>query len=86
MGHQLILEVPKEVYEALTDSARRIGVTPESLAVEWLLAASHHAARDPVESFIGAFRSSVPDWADRHDQYLGQALRDQCRGEDGAGE
>jgi hypothetical protein len=25
---------------------------------------------DPFEQFIGAFSSTVPDWADRHDEYI----------------
>jgi len=28
---------------------------------------------DPVEHFIGAFASYIPDWTDRHDVYLGKA-------------
>ncbi len=27
---------------------------------------------DPFEQFIGAFSSNVPDWADRHDEHIGQ--------------
>lgn len=29
------------------------------------------AADDPVEKFIGAFSSNIPDWADQHDKYIG---------------
>jgi hypothetical protein len=39
-----------------------------------------------VENFIGAFRGSVPDWADQHDKHLGQGLLKQLRGEDRVGE
>jgi hypothetical protein len=28
---------------------------------------------DPVEQFIGAFPSDVPNWADEHDKHLGEA-------------
>jgi hypothetical protein len=34
-----------------------------------------------VENFIGAFISTIPDWADRHDKYVGQTLMEQMRGE-----
>jgi hypothetical protein len=37
-------------------------------------------AIDPIEKFIGAFPSKVPDWVDQHDKYLGQAQLDQMRG------
>jgi len=31
---------------------------------------------DPLEKFIGAFNSNIPDWADEHDKYLGQSFLD----------
>ncbi|MCZ7569991.1 MAG: hypothetical protein M5U01_15605 [Ardenticatenaceae bacterium] len=74
MEHTLTLEVPEEVYEPLAETARQRGSTPEELAVELLMTAIHYATNDPVDNFIGAFRSSVPDWADQHDTYLGQAV------------
>ena len=81
MGIKLILEVPEEVYEPLAKTARQTGTTPERLAVEWLTAASCHASDDPVEDFIGAFRTGVPDWADQHDEYLGEGLMQDQRGQ-----
>ena len=76
MSHRLILEIPEDVYEPLVKTAAQIGQTPEKLAIHWLAAATQHHVDDPVEKFIGAFSSNVPDWADRHDQYIGQALVD----------
>jgi len=72
MGHKLLLEVPEEVFEPLTSMAMRRGASPEELAVEWLLEFSRQAAGDPLDKFIGTIRSSVPDWTDQHDKYLGQ--------------
>ena len=80
MNHQLVLQVTEEVYGVLAAVARRSGATPEGLAVAWLTAASRLAAQDPIEPFIGAFRSNVPDWADQHDKYLGQGERDAMPG------
>jgi hypothetical protein len=74
MEWTLTLELTDEIYEPLTRTAKEIGKTPEELAVEWLLLASQHTLKDPVEDFIGAFHSDIPDWADQHDKYLGQAL------------
>ena len=85
MAHKLVLEIPEEVYQPLTTSAKRTGATPEAVAVEWLSAISRHAVRDPVEGFIGAFRSNIPDWADQHDKYLGELLKEQLDGASGAG-
>jgi hypothetical protein len=69
--HKLVVELPGEVYDPLADKAKHKGTTPEQLAVEWLTAVSCFAMRDPLEEFIGAFRSDVPDWANQHDKYLG---------------
>jgi hypothetical protein len=83
MTHQLILDVPEEVYRPLIEAAQRKGSTPEQLAVEWLTA-GRQAAEDPLERFIGAIPSAVPDWADAHDKYLGQALNDELSGKKAA--
>jgi hypothetical protein len=74
MSHQLILDVPNEVYDPLARTAKHTGATPEQLAVDWLAAISRHAARDPVEKWIGALPSGVSDWTDQHDKYVGEGL------------
>jgi hypothetical protein len=40
---------------------------------------SLRAAIDPVEPFIGALPSDVPDWANQHDKYLGRTLMEEMR-------
>lgn len=30
--------------------------------------------KEPLDAFVGAIRSGVPDWADNHDKYLGEEL------------
>ena len=74
MSHQLILDVPNEVYDPLAHTAKNTGATPEQLAVDWLVAMSRHAAKDPVENWIGALPSNISDWSDQHDKYLGEGL------------
>jgi hypothetical protein len=81
MTHTLILEVPDEVFVPLAKTAQETGATLEKLAVEWLAAASRKGEDDPLEEWIGAFASTVPDWADQHDKYIGQALMDELRGD-----
>ena len=76
MSHQLILDVPNEVYDPLAKTAKQTGATPEQLAIDWLAAISRHAAKDPLEKWIGALPSSKSDWADQHDKYLGESLMD----------
>lgn len=76
MSHQLVLIVPDKVYAALAQSATAAGSTPEQIAADWLALMGWHAARDPFERHIGALPSNVPDWADRHDEYIGKAVMD----------
>ena len=74
MNRQLVLEVPDQIYDPLAKNAKRVGATPEQLAVDWLLAASYHASRDPREGFLGAFPTRIPSWPEEHDRLIGEAL------------
>ncbi len=86
MTHVLALELPQQAYEALMKAAKRQGQRPEAVAVQWLATASESQIDDPFEQFIGAFSSNVPDWADRHDEYIGRAMLPEYdfSGEEGA--
>jgi hypothetical protein len=55
--------------------------TPEEreIALRRLTQYKYAAAIDPVEQFIGAFPSDVPDWSNEHDKYLGQAQADNMK-------
>jgi hypothetical protein len=76
MGHTLTLDVPEEVYQALRQQAEHTGQLPETVAVQLLAIATQLQGEDPLEQFIGAFSSPGTDWADHHDTYLGQSVRD----------
>lgn len=82
MGHTLLLDLPQEVYESLVETAQKTGETLEALAVRLLTRTVQSFADDPLEPFIGAFKSDIPDWGDKHDEYLGQALWDEMHGTD----
>jgi hypothetical protein len=84
MSHTLTLKVSEDLYEPLVEAARRAGQSPEELAARWLMNALRSNAEDPLEKFIGSVSGSAPDWADRHDAYLGQALAENSRDEKGA--
>jgi len=71
MEHTLTLEIPEQTYASLLKTAKRKGRSPEDLAAQWIVEATRTLADDPIEQFIGLFSSSVPDWADAHDRYLG---------------
>ncbi len=42
-------------------------------------------AIDPVEQYIGAFPSEVPDWTNEHDKYLGQTQAEEMKARNGKG-
>jgi hypothetical protein len=79
MGHTLVIDLPEEVFEPLVKSADRTGRTPEETALHWLQDAARRSSEDPIEKFIGSLGSTVPDWADQHDKYLGGALVQEVR-------
>lgn len=70
MVHQLHLEVPDDIYQSLVETSQQTGQPLEDLAVEWLETAQKQLAEDPLDRFIGAFSTNIPDWADDHDKYL----------------
>ena len=77
MDRTLTIEIPEKVYEPLLQAARRVGRTPQELVRKWLIREVQAALEDPVEKFIGAFRSNVPDWADQHDEYRGMSMEEE---------
>lgn len=85
MGHILQLEVPEDVYESLMRAADQTGQRPEAVAVQWLVSATRDLVDDPLEPFIGAFPSDIPDWADQHDRYIGNAILEQGQSTNGEG-
>ena len=62
------------MYQALRDAAERSGKTPDEMGADWLEAAVRRVMDDPLFALAGVIKSDVPDWADRHDYYIGQAL------------
>ena len=73
MGHKPTLDIPKGVYQSEIEQVDQTGQTPEAVAVQLLATATQHRVDDPLEQFIGAFRSQSADWPDQHDTYLGKA-------------
>jgi hypothetical protein len=76
MSHQLVLELPDEVYQPLAQTARTTGQTVEVVAQEALAAAVTVQPGSYLDRWIGSWSSGVPDAGVRHHEYLGQALAD----------
>ena len=81
MGHALLLELPEEIYQPLVKTAQQSGVTPEQVATNWLVAVIRQTWQDPLDKFIGVFRSNTFDWTDQHDLYLGQEFLQEMQGQ-----
>ena len=87
MTHQLMLELPDEIYQPLLQKAKGKGQTVESMAQECLTEFVQPAGPGSrLRKWAGAFASGLPDVATRHHEYLGQALYDELQGkkDDGA--
>ncbi len=70
----MTLSVSEEVYLHLRRAAEQAGQLPEVLAAQWLSLFTRSAVdSDPLEKFIGTFRSGCPDWTDNHDKYIEQS-------------
>lgn len=82
MSHTLVLDVPQEIYLPLLKSAKRDERTPEDLAVLWLknTVQQMETEDDPLEKFIGAWKSNYPNWSSQHDKLIGEELARQLQG------
>ena len=81
MTHSLVLEVPESIYQPIVEEARAEGRKVEEIALERLANGKPKKIDDPFEKFIGSFDSQGMDWARRHDEYLGENLMRELRGE-----
>lgn len=78
MSQSLTLNISEDVYHHLRRAAEQAGQLPEVIAAQWLALFTRNLQQDdPLEQFIGAFRSSHPDWTDKHDNYIGQEQQNQ---------
>jgi len=70
----ITLELPQNIYESLRKAAAKAGQSPQELITQLLGQTVQTFIDDPLDEFIGAFRSDIPDWGENHDRYLGQEL------------
>ncbi len=80
MTRTLTIELPEEVFRFLAQRATGQGKTPEALAAEWLARSVASGSDDPLMKWAGAVDSDAADVAERHDDYLGQALYRELQG------
>jgi hypothetical protein len=74
MSQTLSIEIPNDIYQTVIQTANRLGQSPEAIVSQWIVTQHQTQPADPLNAFIGAFSSEIPDWTSRHDEYLGAAL------------
>jgi hypothetical protein len=83
MAHTITLSIPDEAYEWLQKTANGTGRTPEEVAGEWLAARLRRLSEDPLLKLVGAFEWPA-DLGERHDEYIGEGLKQKLSGADDA--
>jgi hypothetical protein len=75
MTHQLVLELPDDVYQPLARRAEAAGRPLADVATDCLTRAVRPLQpSEELRRWAGAIDSGVPDLAERHDHYIGEAL------------
>jgi hypothetical protein len=89
MARKLVIQLTDELEEKLIAQAEQLHQSPEALALyaltQQLVAPLHSEAtvpitEDPLLKLIGSIDVDIPDLAENHDDYIGQALYRELRG------
>ncbi len=76
MAIALTVQIPDDIYEPLRQRAAQAGRMPEQMVSEWIEDLVKRLAKDDrLLQLAGAFESEVADVSSRHDDYIGQSLR-----------
>jgi hypothetical protein len=87
MSATLTISVSDAVMARLKERAAAGGTTPEAVVTADLEQANTSPQPGQfLRKWAGAFRSDVPDWAEKHDEYLGEALYDEMTGRTDGGD
>jgi hypothetical protein len=68
----ITLQLSTTLYQSLQNLANQTGRSPEEIATGLLEKDLQIIDDDPVDEFIGAFQTNIPDWGQNHDYYLAQ--------------
>jgi hypothetical protein len=77
IGEEVVLvraSLFQHMKDSLEERIKQEGVLDNSTDQPAQVATEDFALTDPIEAFIGAFASDIPDWTTQPDQYLGQTL------------
>ncbi|HAG80889.1 MAG TPA: hypothetical protein DCL61_06885 [Cyanobacteria bacterium UBA12227] len=91
MARTFTITLPDDLEQALTAQAERLNKSPEEIMLQALsqqltiLFQSNSVQQvetDPLLRLIGSLNVDVPDLAENHDYYIGQALYQELRGDE----
>ncbi len=77
---QLTIDLPEALQQSLLSQAAQTQTTPEQIIIQLLTqnliptTAPPDRTNDPLFQLIGCIESDIPDIAENHDYYIGQAL------------
>lgn len=80
MAKTLVINLPDDLEQILTAQAKQLNQSPENFVLQVLskqLTAqpqTAHSIEDPLLPLIGSITVDIPDLAEEHDRYIGQAL------------
>ncbi|MBE9168302.1 hypothetical protein IQ238_12525 [Pleurocapsales cyanobacterium LEGE 06147] len=89
MAKTFVITLPDDLEQALTTEAERLNKSPEEIMLQVLseqltnpsrLGGIQQAEADPLLQLIGSLSVDVPDLAENHDYYIGQALHRELKG------
>lgn len=89
MAKTFVITLPDDLEQALTIAAERLNKSPEEIMVQVLseqlthspeLGGIQQAEADPLLQLIGSLSVDLPDLAENHDRYIGQALNRELKG------
>ncbi|MEB3210317.1 MAG: hypothetical protein VKL39_03150 [Leptolyngbyaceae bacterium] len=90
MSKTLTITLPDDLEQALTQAAAQANQSTEEAALQLLthaltsnrLLKAELEEADPLMALFGCIQSDIPDLADNHDYYIGQALREEMHRDD----
>ncbi len=77
---QITIDLPEALQQTLIEQATQNQTTPEQLIIQLLTqkliptAPPPDLTNDPLFQLAGSITSNIPDLAENHDYYIGQAL------------
>lgn len=91
MAKTLVINLPDDLEQALTAQAEQLNQSPEEVALQMLsqqlIVRSQPeiaplSEDDPLSQLIGSLQIDIPDLAENHDYYIGQALYRELTGDE----